>query len=395
MLRIASTCVSVRCSARLLFPVMAIACLASIAMAQQGPTDPGVRGGVAGAGGSFSGLTANQLEYFTDGQVRFQEVDNVPKNGLGPRFNLNQCSGCHAQPAVGGSSPQTNPQVNGDVAPANQVNNLVSMHLIDGNGPIREIRFPSDGGVHDLFTITGLPGAPAGCQISQPNFAQHLSQGDLIFRIPTPTFGAGLIEAIADETILANQNATKPFGITGHVNRNGNDGTISRFGWKAQNKSLQIFSGEAYNVEMGISNELFQQERGEAGTPDPAVCRTIATPNDQTHFDSTTTTGVLSDVSGFTDFMRFLDQPSPACQVNVNCSNSINNGSALFQQIGCATCHTPSMQTGTNPVAALSNQTANLYSDRLVHNMGQLGDFVAQSSAGPNEFRTAPLWGLG
>jgi CxxC motif-containing protein (DUF1111 family) len=93
--------------------------------------------------------------------------------------------------------------------------------------------------------------------------------------------------------------------------------------------------------------------------------------------------------------MRFLDQPAPACQVNVNCSNSINNGSALFQQIGCATCHTPSMQTGTNPVAALSNQTANLYSDLLVHNMGQLGDGVAQGSAGPNEFRTAPLWGLG
>ena len=395
MLRIASTCVSVRCSARSLFPVMAMACLASIAMAQQGPTDPGVRGGTVGAGGALSGLTANQQEYFTDGQVRFQEIDDVPNNGLGPRFNLNQCSGCHAQPAVGGSSPKSNPQVNGNVAPANQVNNLVSLHLIDANGPIREIRFPSDGGVHDLFTITGLPGAPAGCQISQPNFAQHLAQGDLIFRIPTPTFGAGLIEAIADETILANQNATKPFGITGHVNRNGNDGTITRFGWKAQNKSLQIFSGEAYNVEMGISNELFQQERGEAGTPDPAVCRTIATPNDQTHFDSTTTTGVLSDVSGFTDFMRFLDQPAPACQVNVNCSNSINNGSALFQQIGCATCHTPSMQTGTNPVGALSNQTANLYSDLLVHNMGQLGDGVTQGSAGPNEFRTAPLWGLG
>jgi len=335
------------------------------------------------------------LEYFTDGQVRFQEIDNVPNNGLGPRFNLNQCSGCHAQPAVGGSSPKSNPQVNGNVAPANQVNNLVSLHLIDANGPIREIRFPSDGGVHDLFTITGLPGAPAGCQISQPNFAQHLSQGDLIFRIPTPTFGAGLIEAIADETILANQNATKPFGITGHVNRNGNDGTITRFGWKAQNKSLQIFSGEAYNVEMGISNELFQQERGEAGTPDPAVCRTIATPNDKTNFDSTTTTGVLNDVSGFSDFMRFLDQPAPACQVNVNCSNSINRGSALFQQVGCATCHTPSMQSDTHPVAALSNQTANLFSDLLVHNMGQLGDGVTQGSAGPNEFRTAPLWGLG
>ncbi len=76
---------------------------------------------------------------------------------------------------------------------------------------------------------------------------------------------------IDDSTLLNNQaaQAGNAFGIAGDFNHNGNDGTISRFGWKAQNKSLMIFSGEAYNVEMGVSNELFTQDRplpGEGGS---------------------------------------------------------------------------------------------------------------------------------
>src|SRR5712692_77253 len=130
---------------------------------------------------------------------------------------------------------------------ARQVTALTSLGIISGNGPVREVRFKSDGAVHDLFTIVGLSGTPAGCTISQPNFAAHLATQDVIFRIPTPTFGAGLIEAITDATILARVGVSKPFGINGHENQNGNDGTLTRFGWKAQNKSLVIFAGEAWS----------------------------------------------------------------------------------------------------------------------------------------------------
>ena len=113
----------------------------------------------------------------------------------------------------------------------------MSIGIIKPNGPAREVRFKSDGGVHDLFTIMDRNDTPAGCNISQPDFAAHLN--DMIFRIPTPIYGAGLIEAIPDATIAALESlSNKPFGIRGHANRNGNDGTISRFGWKAQNKSL-------------------------------------------------------------------------------------------------------------------------------------------------------------
>lgn len=137
-----------------------------------------------------------------------------------------------------------------------------------------------------MFVITGRRDAP-GCNISQPNFLAAgnplTGQGgdaNIIFRIPTPMFGAGLIEAIPDSAILANTRGSvsqrAQFGITGHpnahlsgnVNLSANDGTITRFGWKAQNKSLLLFAAEAYNVEMGITNELFPQERDEtAGVP--------------------------------------------------------------------------------------------------------------------------------
>jgi len=354
--------------------------------------DPGPRGGAAGSGGPIAGLTTNEGAFFADGQTRFQEVEGI-SNGLGPRFNLNSCAGCHAQPAVGGSSPASNPQVTGNVAPPWQVFPLVALGLISPGGPVREIRFTNDGGVHDLFTIAGTSGAPPSCRISQPNFAANLS--NIIFRIPTPTFGDGLIEAIPDATILANASAAKPFGIAGHENRNGNDGTLTRFGWKAQNKSLAIFSGEAYNVEMGISNDLFSDERGEGGIPDPASCYAGTSPNDHTNYEVATPTGVLSDVMAFADFMRFLAPPTPACTVGSTCSASENKGSTMFDSVGCSVCHVRTMQTGNFATAALRNQAANLFSDLLVHHMGALGDRISQGLAGPDEFRTAPLWGLG
>jgi len=371
---------------------LSVAPLFLVSLTIQAQTDPGPRGGAPGAGGPIAGLTTNEGNFFTDGQSRFSEVDTVA-SGLGPRFNLNSCAGCHAFPAIGGTSPASNPQVNGNVAPAGQVSALTSLGLISGNGPVREVRFQSDGGVHDLFTIADLAGAPAGCFIRQPNFLRHLPE--IVFRIPTPTFGAGLIEAISDAAILSNVRSRKPFGIAGHENRSGNDGSLTRFGWKAQNKSLVIFSGEAYNVEQGISNELFPDERGESGVQDSPACYVVTSPNDHTNFEQTQPLAVPSDVIGFANFMRFLAPPAPSCTVGVDCSASVNNGSALFSSTGCAVCHVRSMRTGNHGTAALRNHTANLFSDLLVHNMGVLGDGISQGAAGPNEFRTAPLWGLG
>src|SRR5450432_634364 len=242
-------------------------------------TDPGVRGGAAAAGGPLASVAANNpagsLSFFNTALGTFNEVDSVSGTieagaGLGPRFNSRSCAFCHAQPAVGGTAPATNPQVTD--ASADGARNTIPS-FITSTGPVREARFPfffdqfgnpnpnaPNGGVEDLFTITGRTDAGA-CNIPQPGFAQAVATNNVIFRIPTPTFGAGLMENIDDATLLANAAANAgSFGTSGAFNHNGNDGTISRFGWKAQNKSLLIFAGEAYNVEQGVSNEVFPGE---------------------------------------------------------------------------------------------------------------------------------------
>jgi CxxC motif-containing protein (DUF1111 family) len=364
--------------------------------------DPGVRGGTAGAGKPLPTLSAAELVLFNNAIATFQEVDSVlgtipgeSGSGLGPSFNLNSCAGCHAFPAVGGSSPQLNPQVS--IATLHGANNRLPSFL-SSDGPIREARFKTnsdgtpDGGVHDLFVITGRVDAPSGCQLAQTDFASQVSNGNVIFRIPTPTFGAGLIEAITDATILANESANaaakSALGIAGHENRSANDGTITRFGWKAQNKSLVVFSGEAYNVEMGVTNEVFPNPRQTA-----PGCDTLGQPEDTTNL----ITGSPSDIVNFGMFMRLLAPPVAAASYgNVN-AGSIQNGLNQFGQAGCVLCHTASMSTGNSSFSpSLSGQAAALFSDLLVHNMGSgLADGITQGTATGNEFRTAPLWGLG
>jgi CxxC motif-containing protein (DUF1111 family) len=361
--------------------------------------DPGVRRGTAEAGGPLPGLTSAELEAFKVTRATFQEVENVA-DGLGPRFNLDSCSGCHAHPAVGGSSPSINPQI--AVATKAGATNSVPF-FISANGPVREVRFKfkddgtRDGGVHNLYTIAGRSDAP-GCALAQPDFKREADRNNIIFRIPTPVFGAGLIEEIPDAAILANLQTAVPsraaMGVGGKPNRQGpgrantsnNDGSITRFGWKAQNKSLLIFAGEAYNVEQGVTNELFQTERDETRS-----CLFNGTPEDHTKFGASTPIHALSDVTKFAIFMRFLAPPAPA-----PATPSSVRGRNVFMEIGCALCHTPSMTTGRSSIAALSEKPVGLYSDLLLHRMGPgLADEIIQGLAGPDEFRTTPLWGLG
>jgi len=395
---------------------------ASVMFAQFVVKDPGVRAGSIDSGSALSSVAGTEAaSYFMDGQSRFQEVESVTggtHNGLGPRFNSNSCSSCHAQPTIGGSSPSSTVYPFVGPNPETLVTNLNPTQnpfpsFITIDGPAREARFKfflnrdgsvntnnPDGGVHDLFVISGRPDA-GSCSIRQPDFNHNLRVNNVIFRIPTPVFGAGLMENIPDENILANMNANErakdAMGISGHPNSNGNDGTISRFGWKAQNKSLEIFSGEAYNVEMGITNELFMNERAspdEAGLP--ADCKLNPTPEDRTNVGAIQTVDVSSDAVGFSMFMRLLAPPTPST-TGPGSATSVANGSRVFGAIGCALCHTPTLQTGTSSVTtSLNLANANLYSDLLVHNMGaNLADGVSQGGASGDEFRSAPLWGLG
>jgi CxxC motif-containing protein (DUF1111 family) len=405
--------------------------LATAVLAQ---TDPGVQSASRGTGAALSSVLANDnpgiLNFFNDGLARFQEVESVSNspagnNGLGPRFNSNQCSSCHAQPAVGGTGAAVNPQfsfpTNG-VAPGN-----ILPSFITATGPTREARFPyffnsngsvdynaPNGGVEDLFTVTGRSDA-GSCNSStilpQPSFATAVAENNVIYRIPTPVFGAGLIENLDDSTLLNNQlvNLRNNVGVSGTFNRNGNDGTITRFGWKAQNKSLHVFAGEAYNVEMGISNELFTQDRplpgeDQVGTGLPSTCLDLSGsgyPEDTSNPAATSDSAVLDDVSAFANFMRFLAPPPPGGVVlngSSVSSTTIATGSSLFVSTGCAICHNPTVGTTQKSsfTGSLSVAPVNAYSDLEIHNMGSgLADNVSQGNAGGDQFRTAPLWGLG
>jgi CxxC motif-containing protein (DUF1111 family) len=399
-----------------------------VALAQ---TDPGVRsttGVNAGQPLASVSANANDLAFFQTGLGQFNEHQTVTGNnpGLGPRFNLDSCGACHSQPAPGGTSPAAGIFPNVGANPQSQViaNGVVNgstnaiPYFVLANGPVREARFPfffdrfgnpnpnaPNGGVEDLFTVSGRSDA-GSCSLQQPSFNTARVTNNIIFRIPTPTFGTGLMANIDDSTLLANQagQANNRVGISGTFNHNGNDGTISRFGWKAQNKSLLIFSGEAYNVEMGITNELFTQDRplpgeDQFGSGLPANCLNLAGvgyPEDITHSDGTTASTVTSDAGLFNTFMQFLDQPTPSTTLPGGAA-SISRGRALFSAIGCAICHTPSLTTQPSKLTAgLGNATANLFSDIEIHHMGAtLADNVSQGGAGGDQFRTAPLWGLG
>ncbi len=372
--------------------------------------DPGPRGGPPGAGGPSPGLSFTEQFIFGQASKVFQEVDSVTGSishtggGLGPTFNGNSCAMCHSQPAIGGSSPglksPQNPVPNPQVALAtlNGANNTVPSFITHG-GPVREARFimgPNgpDGGVHGLYTIAGRTDAP-GCTLAQPDFTTAVNNNNVIFRIPTPVFGLGLVENTPDAALQANLAATAPqrsgLGIGGVFNTSGNDGTITRFGWKAQNKSLLVFSGEAYNVEIGVSNENFPNERsavpGCVFNPTPEDITNIQTPS--VNFGLVTTTS--SDITNFAIFMRLSAPPSPAPS-----TPSTQNGLTQFNNVGCVMCHSSSLTTAASPFNGMSSVTYHPFSDFALHHMGSnLSDGVTQGAAGPDQFRTAPLWGVG
>jgi CxxC motif-containing protein (DUF1111 family) len=414
--------------------------------------DPGVRPGPSNAGSPIANLSTNELALFNEGRLRFIQLESVcdtcsdvtlgsdtgqdpalatltNSSGLGARFNGDQCSVCHMQPAIGGSggflvpNPQDPPSQ--QRKPGNPMFDLIPHRkgalnyvpsFLTQFGPVREIRFQRkpdgtpDGGVHQLFTIVGRSDiGSSGCTaaiLPSTDFETEYRKGNLSFRIPTPLFGLGLVESIQDQTILQNSAATgalrAPLGIVGIPNRSGNDGTITRFGWKAQNKSLTIFAGEAYNVEMGITNDVFPTRVNET----PACSQGVNEPNDITRTDTTDVRNqafnnprhILPDWLEFAIFMRGLAPLAPA-----PFSASAQRGEQLFGTgtsnpgIGCFLCHTPMMVTGSqNDTEALQSLQAHLYSDILLHHMGPgLADNVTQGLAQGDMFRTAPLWGIG
>jgi len=240
-----------------------------------------------------------------------------------------------------------------------------------------------------------------------------------------PLFGDGLVEATDDSTFQAIA-AAEPVSTRGVVrmvsdinNFDGltdevNDATrsalgtahVARFGWKDDFASLIGFSADAYLNEVGITNDLNSQPNTTCAMGVTQYGVTLQTADDPE--DTVDATG-RSDIDRFTDFIRAL-QPPPQLPQNA----SSMRGQALFNQAGCASCHTPTITTYRNPAAflaptiagtsitsgaarALTNVTYHPFGDFLLHDMGSLGDGVNDDASLPNDerlVRTMPLWGI-
>jgi CxxC motif-containing protein (DUF1111 family) len=363
--------------------------------------DPGARPSPAITGTMMAGLIAQERLLFHKGQEAFQAINSVQgdpviphtESGLGPAFNLDSCGGCHAYPVVGGSSPPLNPQI--AVARREGGTNRVPL-FVRPDGPALQVRLrfhpdgTRDGLVQAIYTIAGRRDAGT-CQMGQADLDAEFRRGNVSFRIATPLYGAGLIEAIPDAAIERNRLATRDekqrLGISGIPHRDSRDGSIGRFGWKAQTRSLDLFSAEAYVVEQGVTNDLFPEERGDP----PAACRLTITPEDRKRFFGRQTTDAHSNFVRVAHFLRFL---APAASASL--TESGERGKRVFVSAGCGLCHTAELRTGTSAHAVLADKPVSLYSDLLLHHMGEgLADEIVQGQAGPDMFRTAPLWGLG
>ena len=312
-------------------------------------------------GSPLPGITPHEQELFRLGLEDFTEVE-TPEDGLGPAFNGNSCAVCHSVPAVGGISAMTE----------------IRAGYRDENGKFTEL----NGGT--LFHLFSVPNHR--CQVQVPAEANVLAR-----RAPIPVFGAGLVEAISDETILAAEDPgdTNGDGISGRAARITDIATgrerIGRFGWKSQHATLLAFSGDAYRNEMGITNELFPDEV--ALGIDPEQMKLCSPPRKGLE-DVRDRRTLLRGIDQFTNFMRLL---APLDRGPIN--DGVRAGESLFHAVGCAACHTPVLMTGTDANPLFDRKPVPLFSDLLLHDIGT-GDGIDQGPATGEEIRTPALWGL-
>ena len=314
-------------------------------------------------GSPLAGIASRELELFRLGREDFLSVETAAE-GLGPRFNGTSCAQCHNIPVVGGTGT------------------MVEMRagFRDEEG---RFHAPPGGTLMHLFSTP-----PHTCQAS---IAAIYDEANVIgHRISMPLFGAGLVEAIPDQTLLAlaDPDDRDGDGIRGRAALIEDVATstmrVGRFGWKAQQATLLAFAADAYFNEMGITSDLFRTEvTAEEDAKRTRPCDGSADPEDVRN----PRTG-LRGIDNFENFMRFLAPPTRG-----RITEEALRGERLFQEVGCASCHVPQLMTGADRNPALDRKPVRLFSDLLLHDVGT-GDGIEQAAAKGEEFRTPSLWGL-
>jgi len=321
-------------------------------------------GGATEAPAGFDNLTNGHISQadFDTFRATFEEEEEIDE-GLGPTFNNTSCGNCHNVPVTGGSSRQFETRAG----------------YSDANGTFHD--HPGGSVVQD--------------RAIDPSIRERvLPYEDSTKRASTNTLGDGFVEAIADATLIGIRDSQpkdmKGLPISVPILEAANGATrLGRFGWKNQHASLESFSADAYLNEMGITSPLQPNENTSDGNSVAAFDK-VNDPED--------VGGV--DVHQFAEFMRATKVP-PRNPALVGKAQTIA-GDQLFNNIGCAVCHTPTIITapagtvfngGFTVSAWLGNKIIHPYSDFLLHDIGT-HDPIVQGGATYNMVRTAPLWGL-
>lgn len=313
-------------------------------------------------GDPLQDISGLDFEEFRLGLDDFLEVETADE-GLGPAFNGTSCAVCHNVPAVGGGG-------------------IIAEVRVAKRTPAGEV-VPLDKTGESLFQLFSVPGH--ACQAIVPPEATVFAR-----RIPIPLFGAGLVEAIPDDAILALEDPDDRDrdGVSGRAARVIDLATgtprIGRFGWKSQHATLLTFGADAYRNEMGITNDIFPRELAVGVSEERMrVCDPIPDPEDIA--DPRTR---RRGIDNFASFMRLLAPVSRGTS-----SATVQAGEQVFATIGCAACHVPSLVTERSSHPAFDRRPVPLFSDLLLHDIGTV-DGIRQGNALPNEIRTPALWGL-
>ena len=307
----------------------------------------------------LEGLTEEERAAFVTGDEAFGKPFAIAE-GLGPIFNNVSCASCHSGDGRG--------------RPENALSRF-------GEPP-------------DMASSMGGPQLQDRAVMGA--VAERLPEGQPVsLRLPPPVFGMGLIEAIPDSEILSREDPTdrNGDGVSGRANRvhppewvpfaergGGPGPALGRFSRKAQVSTLLQQVTEAYHQDMGITSDFLAEENVNplAGASTRAADRVL---------DPEVSEGTVRAVL---DYVRFLAPPRPS-----EVTGELVRGQQLFQTVGCAGCHAPVLRTGAHAVEALAYKEAHLYSDLLLHDLGEaLADGRRDGGADGREWRTAPLWGL-
>jgi CxxC motif-containing protein (DUF1111 family) len=352
-------------------------------------------------GRALGNMDPGRWEAMAEGKRLFmKDWSRVPGVVAGPLSNAARCNGCHFKDGRGRPLAEL-----GTEAPL-----LVRLSVPSRRAPAG-VPEPTYGGQFNDRAIPGVPAEGAlevvyaevpgsypdgtpyvvrrpDVQLARLAYGKLSGRTQRSARISSPVFGLGLLEAVPEEDILAlaDPEDRDGDGVSGRPNRvaDARTGTmrLGRFGWKANQPSVRQQVAKAFSEDLGMTSPLYPER---TCTAKQARCRALAAPGAPSLDDAA--------LDGVTHYLRLLAVPARRDVADP----TVLRGQALFQQVGCATCHRPSLRTGEVPdLPELSQQDIQPYTDLLLHDMGEgLADGRPDAEAHGTEWRTPPLWGLG